>query len=314
MKGAARKREPRRELSLAYVETLDEYLAGGGEAALRRGYEIGRQAMAEGLGVLEMALMHHDALSAALRKGRPGRAEQDLRRAKEFAAESLSSFEMAHRGFRDAMSALRRLNETLEKEIQRIAHAVHDEAGQLLFAARLAMSAVAHDLRPALRERMEEIGGILDRAEKELRRLSHELRPTILDDLGLEPALRLLADGTLRSAKLSIRVESFLEERLPPNLEATVYRVVQEAIANVTRHSEARNVSIRLARDDREALRCVVKDDGKGFDTGILARAERKGLGLVGIRQRLDAVGGALEIRSQPGSGTELIVTIPMER
>lgn len=303
-----------RDLALCYATALDEYLSGGGESALRRGYELGRRAMAQGVGVLEMARMHHLALSDALRSRRGTAADRSLQRAGEFAAESLSPYEMAHRGFREAISALHRLNETLEKEIQRIAHAVHDEAGQLLFAARLAMSGVARDLDPALRERLEEVGKILDRAEKELRRLSHELRPTILDELGLMPAIRLLAAGTLRRAKLSICVESFVEKRLPPNLEATVYRVVQEALANVTRHSDARNVKIRLTCDDRKVLRCVVQDDGRGFaPADVLASERRKGLGLVGVQERLGAVGGTLQIHSEPGRGTELVMVIPME-
>src|SRR5207245_7990386 len=143
--------------------------------------------------ILELVAMHHEALARLSKRG-PGSVAlpQRIVRAGEFFAESLSPYEMAHRRFRDAISALRKLNQTMEREIQRIAHSVHDEAGQLLDAARLAMSAVGDDLPPTLRERLREVGCMLDRAETELRRLSHELRPTILDDFGLVPALQLL--------------------------------------------------------------------------------------------------------------------------
>ncbi len=307
--------EHSRDLAGSYASELEEYLAAGGEGVLRRGYELGRRAIAHGTGVVELATIHQEALARLLLRSRPPRAlEATLRRAEEFFAESLSPYEMALRGFRESLSGLRHLNETMEREIQRIAQAVHDEAGQLLFAARLAMSGLAQDLEPGLRQRLEEVGAILDRAEKELRRLSHDLRPTILEDLGLMPALRMLADGNSRRARLSINVESFLEERLPANLEATVYRLVQEALTNVTRHSEAQNVRIRITRDERGMLRCVVDDDGKGFDvTAVLGGRRPKGLGLTGMRERLGAVGGALQIDSAPGRGTELTMTIPLE-
>ncbi len=307
--------ENAQDLARSYASDLEEYLAAGGEGVLRRGYELGRRAIAHGTGVVELATIHQEALARLLLRSRPpGALEATLRRAEEFFAESLSPYEMALRGFRESLSRLRHLNETMEREIQRIAQAVHDEAGQLLFAARLAVSGLAHDLEPGLRERLAEVGAILERAEKELRRLSHDLRPTILEDLGLMPALRLLADGNSRRASLSINVESFLEQRLPPNLEATVYRLVQEALTNVTRHSGAQTVRIRLTRDERGMLRCVVEDDGKGFDvSAVLGGRRPKGLGLVGMRERLDAVGGALEIDSAPGRGTELTMTIPLE-
>ena len=305
----------RRDLDGSYARTLSDHLARGGEDSLRDAYEIGREALGEGRGLLEVAAMHHAALAAALRRRGAASLRQDPDRAREVLCECLSSYEMAHRGFREAITGLQRLNEMLEKEIRRIANAVHDEAGQLLFAARLAVSDVSREIEPALRERLSEIGAILDRAEIELRRLSHDLRPTILEDAGLMPALRFLAEGPQRKANLSIRVESFLEERLPPAIEAAVYRVVQEALANVRRHSGAANVYIRVTRDEHHVLRCRVKDDGRGFDTTpVLGEGGPRGLGLTAARERLAAVGGSMEILSAPGCGTELIMTIPMER
>jgi signal transduction histidine kinase len=308
-------RDRTRDLERAYARALQRYLSSGGENALQSAYEIGRTALDDGWGVLEMAAMHHAALVQIVERiSGSASLKQDLDRAQEFFGESLSPYEMAHRGFRSAISALHRLNETLEQEIQRIAHAVHDEAGQLLVAARLAMSGVAHDLSPALQGRLEEVGTILGQVEKQLRRLSHELRPTILDDLGLVPALQFLADGISRSATLSIRIQNSLEGRHAPNIETALYRIIQEALTNVTKHAHAKNVEIQLTNVARH-LHCLVHDDGVGFDgSTVLSCKERSGLGLVGIRERLNAVGGTLQIASVVGGGTELFVKIPVEK
>jgi len=304
-----------RDLERAYTLALEDYLSSGGEGALQNAYEIGRTALADGLGVLEMGAMHHAALAQVLQRiSRPASLKQHLDRAQEFFGESLSPYEMAHRGFRDAISALHRLNETLEQEIQRIAHAVHDEAGQLLIAARLAMSGVARDLSPSLQGRLQEVGTILDQVEKQLRRLSHELRPTILDDLGLVPALQFLTDGVSRRAELSIRIHSSLEGRYARKVETALYRIIQEALTNVTKHARAKNVEIQLTNVAKN-LHCLVHDDGVGFDVpSVLSCKERRGLGLVGIRERLSAVGGTLQIDSVVGRGTKLLVKIPVEK
>jgi signal transduction histidine kinase len=303
-----------RDLEEAYAGALAEYLSIGGEEALRSAYEIGRTALADGKGVLAMAAMHHAAVAGALPDtSSSASVKQNLARAQEFFSESLSPYEIAHRGFQDATSALRQLNETLEQEIQRIAHAVHDEAGQLLFAARLAMSNVAHDIDPSLQGRFREIGAILDQVEKQLRRLSHELHPTILDDLGLVPALESLAESVSIRAGLSIEIHSSVRGRYAQKIETAVYRVIQEALTNVTKHARAKSVEIHVTRTIKH-LECLVRDDGVGFDApAVLANAARAGLGLIGIRERLNAVGGTVQIESAAGQGTKLLVKIPVE-
>jgi signal transduction histidine kinase len=302
------------DLERAYARALEEYLSIGGEDALRSAYEIGRSALADGKGVLAMAAMHHAAIAQVLLGISPSTSlALSLGRAEEFFSESLSPYEIAHRGFQDATSALRRLNETLEQEIQRIAHAVHDVAGQLLFAARLAMSNVAHDIDPSLQGRIQEIGTILDQVEKQLRELSHELRPTILDDLGLAPALESLAESVSTRAGLSIQFHGSLGGRYAQKIETAVYRVIQEALTNITKHAHARNVEIRVSRVMKH-LQCLVQDDGVGFDAStVLAHAARGGLGLIGIRERLNAVGGTMQIDSVVSRGTKLMVKIPVE-
>jgi len=303
-------------LCTLYTDAIGILSADDGEGSLRHAYEIGRQAIAQGVSLLEMAAMHHEALAGLLKRIAPSpRVLQEVRRAGAFFAECLSPYEMAQRGFTDAVCALRHLNETMEGEIKRIAHSVHDEAGQLLDAARLAMAGVQREGSPELRERLREIASILDQVEAELRRLSHELRPMILDDLGLAPALQVLAENVARRSGITVQLETSLTGRPLGNVETALYRIVQEALTNVVRHAQAKNVKIQLARDAKRTLHCLVRDDGVGFDVvSVLSRCQRGGLGLVGIRERLNAVGGKLQVHSEPGWGTELRIEIPGDK
>jgi signal transduction histidine kinase len=300
------------DLGRRYCDALASYIAQADERALGNAYELGRHAIVNRIGVLEIVRIHHEAL-AMLRSVGP-RSEETLRRASEFLAEALTSYDMASRGFHDAIAALRHLNETMESEIQRIAHGVHDQAGQLLDAARLVMSGVSDDMPPRVRERLQQVGAILDQAEVELRLLSHELRPIVLDDLGLVPAVQFLGACFAKRTGIDVVVDATLDRRAPSQIETAVYRIVQEALANVARHSQAAKVTIHLARRPEHTLRCAIVDDGVGFDAERASSRADKGLGLVAIRERLNAVGGTLEIYSSPGHGTELQFVIPLEQ
>jgi signal transduction histidine kinase len=278
---------------------------------LQQAYELGRKALADGLGVLDMAAMYHKALAAGLpRHSTHEETVLMLQTGASFFAESLSPFEMTHRGFRETNIGLRHLNQTLEREIQRIAHALHDEAGQLLASVYLALEEVARNLPPA-REPLLKVKGLLDLIEGQLRRLSHELRPTILEEMGLLPAVKFLAEGVTARTGLSITVEGDSEFSPTPLLSATVYRIVQEAFTNVTRHAKATHVHVTI-QHELQTLRCSVKDNGVGFDVASLsARTGEGGLGMIGIRERLNSVGGGFSLMSTLGRGTELVITIP---
>ncbi len=295
-----------------YASALKSYLVRPGEDGLHRAYAIGRQALAEELGPLEMAMLHHDALSNLLTES-DEQTMQILKEAKNFFVESLTPFEMAYRGFHDATSALRRLNEKLEEEAKRIAHSIHDEAGQFLACVHIALEEVARDLPPNTRKQLEEIRQLLNQVEGQLRRLSHELRPTILDDLGLTPALEFLAEGVSKRSGVPIAVEGERGARLHPGVETAIYRAVQEALNNATKHAEARSVTVRVKRREKSVV-CSVRDDGVGFDaSAMLARKGNRGLGLLGIRERVAALGGTVQIHSAPGQGTEITITVPLE-
>ncbi|HEY2990782.1 MAG TPA: ATP-binding protein [Candidatus Binatia bacterium] len=303
------------KLEEEYGAALQNYLASPGEeAALTRAYELGRAALAEEMGLLEIAMLHHEALGKVLPAGAtPEETARVMKEAKNFFAESLGPFEMAYRGFYDATSALRRLNDKLEEEAKRIAHAIHDEAGQFLACVHIAIEEIARDLPPHSRKQLEEVRGLLDKVEGQLRRLSHELRPTILDDLGLLPALEFLAGGVSKRAGLPIHVEGRRDGRLPATVEIALYRAVQEALNNATKHAQATRASVRVQRESG-AVRCVIKDNGVGFDVSSkMERKGQRGLGLMGIRERVAVLGGTVQINSAPGRGTEMVITVPLE-
>jgi signal transduction histidine kinase len=297
-----------------YLSAFGENARGGGEAALGRAYELGRRAIAEKKSLMEIASLHHQALEGMLAEAdSAGRRQELMAAAAGFVSEILSPYEMAHRGVRDAIAALRQLNETLEEEIKRIAYAVHDEAGQLLVAVHLALGEVAAELPERQKTQLGGVQELLNEVEKQLRRYSHELRPTVLDDLGWIPAIRFLAEGVAKRANLSIKIKTAVTDRLPGPIEVAVYRVVQEALANATKHAKASHVWIRIGRKNR-MLQCCIEDDGTGFDVqAVRSDHKRRGLGLTGMHERLHAIGGTLSIDSAPGRGTKLWIQLPRE-
>jgi signal transduction histidine kinase len=314
MKMAAR-RTKKSETSFEdiYRSALSEYAARSGEAGLGRAYELGREAMTEGKSLVELVAIHHQALQAIAREAGKGKGDEGLLRASaDFLTESLSPYEMAHRGFQDAVKALRQFNETLEEEIKRIAYGVHDEAGQVLVAVHLALASLAAEL-PDKQQQIRDLEGLLNQVEEQLRRYSHELRPTVLDDLGWIPAIRFLAESVSKRTHLFIEVKAAFAGRLPGAMETALYRIVQEALTNASKHAKASRVWIQVRREGR-TLCCSIRDDGEGFDVHVAhAEGKRRGLGLIGIRERLIAVGGTLSIHSAPGHGTKLLIRLPLE-
>jgi signal transduction histidine kinase len=298
-------------LSEQYRAALRDYATGGGEQALQCAYALGRRALCEGLGVLQMASLHHDAM-LALQPDAPGKTLLAIKAAETFFAECLSPFEMAHLGFREANVMLRRLNQALEGEARRIAHMLHDDAGQLLTSVHLALKEISDDLPPRARKRLQAARGFLTQIEEHLRRLSHELRPAILDELGLVPAIKFLAEAVSLRTGMSVTVDASMQGRPPSVIETTLYRSIHEALNNVVKHAGGSQATIRLVQE-RQEIRCSIRDDGAGFDAeAMLAQPDKRGLGLIGIQERVRALGGIHQINSAPGRGTELSIMIPL--
>ena len=306
--------KPEAERDAQYRSALEEYLASPGEAGLRHAYELGRTALAEGQTLLDLAARHETALarilkSAAVRKS----GERPVQAAAAFFAEYLSPYEMALRGFREANATLRRMNDTLEQETRRIAHELHDEAGQLLISVRIALAKILDVAEPVVRHHLSEVTDLVDQVEEHLRRFSHELRPTMLDDLGLVPAVEFLIQGVSKRSRLRVTMHSSLTGRLPPPFETALYRVVQEALTNITKHARATHAHVLFERDGI-LLRCLIEDNGIGFDVPqTLEIGGPKGLGLLGIRERANAIGGSIRIISAPGRGTKVQVIVRLE-
>lgn len=201
-----------------------------------------------------------------------------------------------------------------EDERRRIARELHDEAGQALTALIVNLELAAQEESPErVRAHIVQLRDLAERTLAEIRRLIYDLRPSILDDLGLVAALRWYAKSLLdpRGISWSLTV-SGLAGRLPPSMETVVFRLVQEALANVQRHSRATAVTVSLALAGRE-LRVRIEDNGQGFDVQRIRTAGSDGgFGLIGMRERVELVGGHWEAHSRPGAGTIITAALPL--
>jgi signal transduction histidine kinase len=185
-----------------------------------------------------------------------------------------------------------------EDERRRLARDLHDEAGQVLSAVKIELEL----------DGRKEAGALVGRALAQVRDLSNLLRPSALDDLGLAPALQALAGDVGERARLEVALQtSDLGGALPPDVEVAIYRVVQEALTNVVRHAHARHVRVDVHRRRRDIV-VAVEDDGRGLDGTRLPQ-----LGLLGMRERVTALGGRLEVGSGVRGGTRIEATMPLE-
>ncbi|HEV8632115.1 MAG TPA: sensor histidine kinase [Thermoanaerobaculia bacterium] len=198
-----------------------------------------------------------------------------------------------------------------EAERRRLARELHDGIGQTLTALKQQLDVVeqtATDLPAPARARLRDAGELATQALRETRELSRLLRPQILDDLGLEPALRWLGRTFAERNGVACDINiAGLEGRLPAELETLAFRLVQEALNNVARHAGARRTEV-AARLTGDELMLAVSDDGRGFDP---AAVEGDGSGLRGMRDRVELFGGRMDIASRPGEGTRILATVP---
>lgn len=201
-----------------------------------------------------------------------------------------------------------------EEERRGIARELHDELGQVLSTIKVEIAVARRrlDSTGTSGQLLENVESIADTALTSVRDLSHLLHPSLLDDLGLPAAV----DWYLRGfgTRYGIRVELLVDRmdaRLQPETEVTAYRIIQEALTNVARHSGASTCRVYLQRLATTVL-VTIEDNGRGFDTAAVAKADvRHGLGLLGIRERASLLRGTLRLESAPGSGTRLTVELP---
>jgi signal transduction histidine kinase len=186
---------------------------------------------------------------------------------------------------------------------------LHDEAGQTLTLVHLKLAEMERQASSQFTGGFVELRQLLDGIEEQLGQVSRELQPVILDQDGLVPALEALADSFGKRTRLDIAVIAATRERFPAPLEIALYRIVQEALINANRHAKARRITVQI-RVEANEVHCCVSDDGAGFDCETAPR----GLGLLGIRERLVQLGGRLAITSRIGEGTTITLAIPMEK
>ncbi len=211
---------------------------------------------------------------------------------------------------------LTRLVSAQEEERHRISRELHDQMGQTLTAMLMSIDALALDaapqLSPDLIERTKRVRDLAAGLMDQMHTLAWELRPAALDNLGLLVALRQsLGEWSARSGIATDFVTRGLgESRLAPHLETVLYRVAQEALSNIARHADAKTVSIVLEGGDHQVV-LIVEDDGRGFNPAEIGENR---LGLLGMRERMEAIGGSLEIESQGGEGTAIFARAALER
>jgi len=204
----------------------------------------------------------------------------------------------------------RHLIQAQEEERKRISRELHDEAGQGLMVLRLYLGMVASESgSPELAAKIQEATAMLDRTIGDLRRIIARLSPRVLDEMGLLPAIRKEARELSRTTGMKPRL--VLPETLggmDHGIEVAVYRSVQEALNNIAKHSSARSFQVCLALEEG-CIRLQVEDDGVGF---VRNGGSRRTFGLVGMRERITALGGTLRIRSRRGRGTKVRVILPL--
>ncbi len=218
---------------------------------------------------------------------------------------------------RDQLRArvLRKMQGAQEEERKRIARELHDETSQVVAALALGLDEAMAMIQGPARERLEQAKALALRTLDGIHRLSFDLRPSVLDDLGLFPAIEWYAERDLKPLGVAVRCEfdEPADGRLPPEVETALFRAAQEAITNIVKHAKAETVLVQCALEP-DAVTIEIEDDGQGFDptsfSGI--RSDARGLGLAGMRERVELLGGDARIESAPGQGTRVVLTVPL--
>ena len=213
-------------------------------------------------------------------------------------------------------AALRRLSNRMmtlqDEERRRIAREIHDGLGQELAAAKMILDGIlAKDSSPSMRQASADASQLVDRAIQQVRTISHLLHPPLLDEVGLVSALRWFLEGLSDRSGINVQLEVQPSDlpRLRSELETAIFRIIQEALTNMFRHSGARNGKVNLTQKDSTIL-VTVQDDGKGIEEQVVQlRPESVGVGIGGMRQRVTELGGSLRLsNANPGTIVEVVI------
>ena len=199
-----------------------------------------------------------------------------------------------------------------EAAAHRLARDLHDDAGQLLAALHLAIDAAGRDLPDPARSRVLSMRDLVRSVEEQLRLLAHEMRLPAIEEIGLAAALLALGKGVALRSGTKVAIRATYRARMAVSTESHLYRIAQEAMTNAVRHGRPRRIVVRLLKAGEKAVLSVA-DDGIGFDVAeaLAVRADR-GIGLIGIQERVEAIEGTLSVESTPGKGTTITVTAPI--
>ena len=218
--------------------------------------------------------------------------------------------ELAESQLRETMrtQTLQAVIRAQEEERSRIARELHDSFGQQMTGILLGLKVIEEEgSLDEVRSIVARLRDLTAAAAADVRRIAFELRPSVLDDLGLGPALERYADDVKQRTKIGMRVDLVLGARLPADVETVVYRITQEAVTNAAKYAVPDSIAISVSSTDGD-VRLTVADDGRGFD---LEEAQTRGLGLLGMQERAELVGGKLAIRTAPGEGSTVELYVP---
>jgi two-component system, chemotaxis family, CheB/CheR fusion protein len=218
---------------------------------------------------------------------------------------------------KDRVRLLRQIVRAQEDERRRIARDIHDQIGQQMTALRLNLAALEQSYSgdKKVREKLEQTKTIAERLDADVDFLAWELRPAALDDIGLAGAMRSFVGqwSNHSGVEAQFHTSGLDKERLSPETETNLYRILQEALNNTMKYAQARRVDVLLERRDNQVV-LIIEDDGIGFDPHQEASADGdKGMGLIGMRERAALAGGTLQIESKPHAGTTIFARVPVQ-
>lgn len=267
--------------------------------------------------ILRLAFRPLRELESTMTRVQPGLQEQrapdnfddpDVRRMAQVFNSMLDRLE------HERHDAAQRVLQAQERERQRVARELHDQTGQALTHEIISLDLLRERTTdPKARQQLEAVKRTLEETLEEVHRMAQDLRPSVLDDLGLVPALRTLARQR-SGPRVRLQTDG-VRDRFPAPIETALYRIAQEAVTNANKYARASTIEIDLRCRNGGRVELRVRDDGIGFDPATIPDHQapgRAGLGLFGMRERAALLHGSVEVRSAPNRGTEVVAELPL--